>query len=136
VNDQELVGILSLMRVIAVVGLSANPAKESHGVAAYLMAKGYKIIPVNPAGGEILGQSAYPDLRSIPGKVDVVQVFRPSEDVPPIVEQAIEIGAKVVWMQSGISHEAAAATARAAGLQVVMDHCMRAEHRRLVASSG
>ena len=131
-NDQTMKEILLSTKTIASVGLSANPEKESYGIVSYLKAQGYRIIPVNPTATEILGEKAYPDLESIPEKVDVVQVFRKPEDVPPVVESAIRIGAKVVWMQEGISHEEAAAKARAAGLQVVMDACMRATHRRLI----
>ena len=131
-NDQTMKEILLSTKTIASVGLSSNPQKESYGIVSYLKAQGYRIIPVNPTATEILGEKAYPDLESIPEKVDVVQVFRKPEDVPPVVESAIRIGAKVVWMQEGISHEEAAAKARAAGLQVVMDACMRATHRRLI----
>jgi len=131
-NDAQLKRILESTRTIASVGLSSNPDKPSYGVVAYLQSQGYRIIPVNPAVTEILGEKAYPDLRSIPDAIDVVQLFRRAEDVPPFVEQAIQIGAKVVWMQEGIVNEAAAQQARQAGLQVVMDHCMRAQHRRLI----
>lgn len=130
-NDIELKRILESTRTIASVGLSSNPTKESFGVGSYLIEHGFNLIPVNPTAPEILGRKAYPDLLSIPQKVEVVQVFRPAEDVPPIVEQAIQIGAKVVWMQLGIINHEAARTAQDAGLQVVMDHCMRVEHRRL-----
>lgn len=132
-TDQDLVRILRSAKTIASVGLSANPAKVSHGVAEYLLSQGYRVIPVNPGTDIILGQKTYADLAAIPERVDVVQIFRPSDDVPPIVDKAIQIGAKVVWMQQGIAHEGAAGEARAAGLEVVMDHCMRSEHRRLVA---
>ncbi|HEY5669161.1 MAG TPA: CoA-binding protein [Anaerolineales bacterium] len=131
-NDDVIRQILTTSDVIATVGLSANPAKTSHGVAQYLIKQGYDVIPVNPGVDEIFGRKAYPDLISIPRKIDVVQIFRPSSDVPPIVDQAIQIGAKVVWMQEGITNPEAAETARAAGLQVVMDRCMRQEHIRLV----
>jgi len=131
-NDAQLKRILESTRTIASVGLSSNPEKASYFVVDYLRRQGYRIIPVNPTAGEIFGEKAYPDLLAIPDKVDVVQVFRPSEDVPPIVDQAIQIGAKVVWMQEGVSNEAAAAKARAAGLDVVMDRCMRQTHRRLI----
>lgn len=133
-TDQDLERILRSAKTIASVGLSANPAKVSHGVAEYLLSQGYRVIPVNPGTDVILGRKTYADLAAIPERVDVVQIFRPSDDVPPIVDKAIQIGAKVVWMQQGIAHEEAAAKARAAGLEVVMDHCMRSEHRRLVAS--
>ena len=131
-NDLMLKQILQTTRTIASVGLSSNPAKESYDIVSYLKSKGYRIIPVNPAADKILGEKSYADLTAIPDKIDVVQVFRRSEDVPPVVEQAIQIGAKVVWMQVGVSNAAAAETAQAAGLHVVMDRCMRAEHRRLL----
>ena len=135
-NDDDLRQILTTTRTIATVGLSSNPAKDSYSVAAYLKSQGYRMIPVNPAATEILGEKVYPDLLAIPETIDVVQIFRPSSDVPPIVEQAIQIGAKVVWMQVGISHPEAARTAERAGLQVVMNLCMRATHIRLIGSSG
>jgi predicted CoA-binding protein len=117
---------------IAVVGISSKPDKPAYSVPAYLQSKGYKIIPVNPNLDEVLGEKAYPDLLSVPEKVDIVEIFRRIEDVPPVVEQAIQIGAKVVWMQEGIVHEQACEQARHAGLIVVMDTCMRATHRRLL----
>ncbi|MEW6093089.1 MAG: CoA-binding protein [Chloroflexota bacterium] len=131
-NDRELKGILTSVKTIASVGASSNPEKVSYGVVVYLIEHGYHVIPVNPAAFEILGEKSYPDLASIPEKVDVVQVFRRPEDVPPVVEAAIQIGAKVVWMQEGIVNEAAAAQAEAAGLKVVMDRCMMKAHRRLI----
>ncbi len=118
-------------KTIATVGLSNNKEKVSNSVAAYLQSQGYRVIPVNPTADEILGEKSYPDLESIPEKIDVVQIFRRPEDVPPIVESAIKIGAKVVWMQEGIVNEEAAQMAREAGLQVVMDACMRAMHQWL-----
>ena len=131
-HDQILKDILLSTRTIASVGLSSNTEKESYWIASYLKEQGYHVIPVNPTATEILGEKAYPDLESVPEKIDVVQVFRRSEDVPPVVEDAIKVGAKVVWMQEGIVNEAAAQRAREAGLQVVMDACMRATHRRLI----
>lgn len=131
-NDRMMKEILLSAKTVASVGLSSNQQKESFGIASYLKEQGYQIIPVNPTASEILGEKAYPDLASIPEKVDVVQVFRKPEDVPPVVEEAIKIGAKAVWMQEGIVHEEAAQKARDAGLQVVMDACMRGTHRRLV----
>jgi uncharacterized protein len=131
-SDKEMKDILLSAKTIASVGLSSNQEKESYWIVSYLKEQGYHIIPVNPTATEILGEKAYPDLSSIPEKVDVVQVFRKPEDVPPVVEEAIKIGAKVVWMQEGIRHQEAAQKARAAGLQVVMDACMRATHRRLI----
>jgi predicted CoA-binding protein len=123
--------ILKNSRVIAVVGLSANLERPSNIVATYLKEKGYKIIPVNPGEKTILGLTSYPDLSSIPEKVDVVDIFRKSEDVPTIVQEAIKIGAKVVWMQEGVVNQAAADTAEKAGLKVVMDKCLRKEHMKL-----
>jgi predicted CoA-binding protein len=131
-SDAQLKRILQTARTVASVGVSSNPAKPSYGVVAYLKSQGYHMIPVNPGGGEILGEKAYVDLVSIPEPVDVVQLFRPSEEVMPFVQQAIQIGAKVIWMQEGISNEEAAQAARAAGLEVVMDQCMRVSHRLLI----
>jgi predicted CoA-binding protein len=131
-NDQMMKDILLSAKTIASVGLSSNPEKESYWIVKYLKDQGYRIIPVNPTADEILDEKAYPDLESVPEKIDVVQVFRKPEDVPPVVDSAIKVGAKAVWMQEGIVHEAAAQKAREAGLQVVMDACMRATHRRLI----
>jgi uncharacterized protein len=127
----DVARILKEAKTIAVVGLSSDPAKPGYYVPAYLQEHGYRIIPVNPTIDEALGQRAYPDLRSVPEKIDVVDIFRRSEDVPPVVEQAIEVGARAVWMQQGIVNEEAAARAREAGLDVVMNRCMKVEHRRL-----
>ncbi len=123
--------ILKTYRTVAVVGLSPKPNRPSYMVASYLKDNGYRIIPVNPRAGEILGELCYADLGSIPEPVDVVDVFRRSKEVPVIVEEAIKIGAKAVWMQEGIINEEAAARAKGAGLLVVMDRCMLKEHRRL-----
>ena len=124
--------ILSEGRTIAVVGLSPRPERDSHLVAKYLKEQGYRIIPVNPMVDEVLGEKSYPDLKAIPERVDVVDVFRKAEDVLPIVDQAIEIGASAVWMQLGIVNEEAATRAREAGLGVMMDLCMLIEHKRMV----
>ena len=126
--------ILKQTKTIAVVGLSDKPDRDSYQIASYLQQQGYRIIPVNPRVNEVLGEKAYPSLRDVPDPVDVVDIFRRSEDVPPIVEDAIAIGAKVVWMQAGIVNEEAAARAEAAGLGVIMDACMRSAHRTLRAS--
>jgi len=126
--------ILKQTKTIAVVGLSDKPDRDSYQIASYLQQQGYRIIPVNPRVNEVLGEKAYPSLRDVPDPVDVVDIFRRSEDVPPIVEDAIAIGAKVVWMQAGIVNEEAAARAEAAGLAVIMDACMRSAHRTLRAS--
>jgi len=120
--------ILKSARTIAVVGLSANPRRPSHGVARYLQRAGYRIIPVNPNVAEVLGERAYPTLGALPGPVDVVEVFRRSEFAGAIVDEAIAIGAGAVWLQDGVVDEAAAERARAAGLDVVMDDCMMRRH--------
>jgi len=131
-DDQMMKDILMTARTIASVGVSSNAEKDSNEVAAYLKDHGYRVIPVNPTTAEILGERSYPDLPSVPETVDVVQVFRKPEDVPSVVEDAIRIAAKVVWMQEGIWHEEAAARARSAGLRVVMDACMKKAHLRLI----
>lgn len=118
-------------KTIAVVGLSGRRYRPSHGVAEYLQRAGYRVIPVNPLETEVLGEKSYPNLSSVPLPVDIVDVFRRSEYVPEIVEEAILIGAKMVWMQEGVVHEQAARRAQAAGLKVVMDRCILKEHRRL-----
>lgn len=135
-TDEQLKRILTNAKTIASVGLSADETKDSFGVAVYLKRASYRIIPINPHADKILGEKAYPDLLSLPRRenVDVVQIFRPASEAPKIVEDAIKIGAKVVWMQEGIVNEEAAEKARAAGLEVVMDHCMMQEHRRLCAT--
>jgi predicted CoA-binding protein len=134
--DEKLRQILESNRTIAVVGLSHKPDRPSYTNSAYLQRQGYRIIPVNPNLTQALGEKAYAHLQDIPEPVDLVDIFRRSEDVPPAVEGAIAIGAKVVWMQLGIVNEAAAAQARAAGLQVVMDTCLGATHRRLRAEGA
>jgi predicted CoA-binding protein len=121
---------LRTARTIATVGLSNDATKPAHTVPAYLQSQGYRIIPVNPTISEVLGQKAYGSLADVPEPIDVVQIFRRSEQVGPIVDEAIAAGAKAVWMQVGISDEAAAARARAAGLDVVMNQCMRVQHIR------
>lgn len=126
---EELIAeVLKDARTIAVVGLSSNPARDSFRVASYLKAAGYRIIPVNPNEASVLGEKAYARLEDIPEPVDIVDVFRKAEDVPPAAEGAIAIGAKVLWLQLGIVNEAAAAKARAAGLTVVQDACIKIEH--------
>ena len=128
---EELRQILAMTKTIAVVGLSDKPDRPSHSIPAYLQEQGYRIIPVNPKLSEVLGEKAYISLRDVPLPVDVVDIFRRAEDVPPIVEEAIAIGAKVVWMQLGIINEEAASRAETAGLTVVMDTCMGATHELL-----
>jgi len=132
----NLAGILRSCHTIAVVGLSSKRYRPSFGVAEYLKDAGFHIIPVNPFEREVLGERSYATLDSIPEPIDVVDIFRRSEFVPEIVEAAIRIGARAVWMQEGVIHEEAAEKARAAGLQVVMDRCILKEHRRMLVSSN
>jgi uncharacterized protein len=126
--------ILKSARTIAVVGLSANPRRPSHGVARYLQRAGYRIIPVNPNVSEVLGEPAYATLSELPERVDVVEVFRRSEFAGAIVDDSIAIGAGAVWLQDGVVDEAAAERARAAGLDVVMDDCMMRRHAQMSPS--
>lgn len=123
--------ILADSHSIAVVGLSANWHRPSFFAAKYLQDHGYRVIPVNPAYDEVLGQTCYPTLESIPEPVDVVDCFRRAADIPPLAESAVAIGAKVLWLQLGVVNENAAAIARTGGLEVVMDRCMKIEHARL-----
>ena len=123
--------ILNDYKRVAVVGLSADWSRPSYFAAKYLLDHGFEIIPVNPKYEEILGQKCYPDLQSIPSSVDIVDLFQRTERVPPFVADAIAIKAKLVWMQLGIVHEEAAQKARDAGLEVVMDRCMKIEYARL-----
>ena len=122
--------VLKTYKHIAMVGLSSNPFRPSHFAAIYLLSKGYDVVPVNPRENEVLRQKSYPSLRDVPGPVEVVDIFREQSAVPSIVEEAIAVGAKVIWMQLGVIHEAAAERARPAGLEVVMDRCMKIEHAR------
>jgi len=129
-NNPDFKQILTSYRTIAVVGLSPDPGKPSYEVASYLKRAGYRIIPVNPACQEVLGERCYASLADIPEPFEIVDIFRRSEFVPEIVEQAIGKGAKVIWMQEGVVNQEAAQRAEAAGLSVVMDHCMLKEHHR------
>ena len=128
--------ILRRYRTIAVVGLSSDARRPSYEVAAYLQSQGYRIIPVNPTETEVLGERAYPSLRDVPERVEFVDVFRRPEHVGPVMDDAIAVGAKVVWMQDRIVNEEAAATGRAAGLTVIMDRCTARDHRAMVAREG
>jgi predicted CoA-binding protein len=130
-SREEVRALLKDSRTIAVVGLSDKPGRDSYHVAAYLQQHGYRIIPVNPAVTEVLGEKAYARLQEVPEKIDVVDIFRRPEAVPEVVDAAIAVGARAVWMQEGVVHNAAADKARAAGLQVVMNKCMLKEHRLL-----
>lgn len=136
-DEVTLKNIISTSRHIAVVGLSDNPQRPSFRVAAYLKNQGYLIYPVNPGFVNLLGEKCYPDLVTMqkniaPTRIDIVDIFRRSQDVPPHVDEAISIGARVIWMQEGIEHIEAARQAEAAGLRVVMNRCLMKEHRRLV----
>jgi predicted CoA-binding protein len=128
--------ILRPGQTIAVVGLSSKRYRPSFGVAEYMKNAGFRIIPVNPFESNVLGEKCYPALDGVPERIDIVDIFRRSEFVPEIVEAAIRMGARAIWMQEGVAHEEAAAKARAAGLQVVMDRCILKEHRRLLVSSN
>ena len=133
-KDEEIKSLLSAYRTVAVVGISPKPDRPSHVVASYLQSKGYRIIPVRPDGEVVLGERVYQSLRDIPKEmgVDIVDVFRKSTEVLPIVEEAVERGAKMVWMQEGVVNQDAAAKAEKAGLKVVMDRCIKKEHQRLL----
>jgi predicted CoA-binding protein len=130
-SDTTIKEVLSTPRTVAVVGCSPNPERDSHRIAKLLQARGHRVIPVNPGHQEILGEACYPSLRDIPEPVDMVDIFRRSEHVAPIVDDAIESGAKIVWMQLGVIDEQAAAKAQEAGLIVIMDRCPAIEYRRL-----
>ena len=131
-TDDGLKKLLEETQTIASVGLSSNPARPSWRVCKYLQAHGYRIIPVNPNETEVLGEKAYPDLKSVPHKIDLVQIFRNPDAVPPIVEDAIAIGAKAVWMQDGAGNPDAAKRAEEAGLAAVVDDCMFRVHARVM----
>jgi predicted CoA-binding protein len=128
--------ILKENHVVAMVGLSANWYRPSYFAAKYLLDHGYKVIPVNPQYKEVLGQKCYASLREIPEKVDIVDCFRRSEEIMPLADEAIAIGAKVLWLQLGVINDAAAERARKAGLEVVMDRCMKIEYARLFGGLG
>ena len=127
--------LLESSKNIAVVGLSSKRWRPSFGVSEYMQRAGYRIIPVNPREREVLGEKAYPTLDDVPERIDIVDIFRRSEFVPEIVDAAIRIGARAVWMQEGVVNEAAAEKARAAGLEVIMDRCILKDHRRLAYAS-
>ncbi len=121
--------VLDSYRRIAIVGASANPDRDSNMVIKYLNEHGYDVIPVNPTTAEVIGKKCYPDLKSVPGRIEIVDIFRKSEDVGPVVEEAIKLGAKVIWMQEGIENQAAAGKAREAGLVVIMNRCIKKAHQ-------
>jgi len=135
-GSEEIESIYEKYKTIAVVGVSKDPAKDSHRVAKYLKAKGYRIIPINPSADVILGEKCYKSLLDVPETIEIVDIFRPAKDVPPIVDQAIELkrrlgNPRVIWMQLGIVNEEAAKRARNANMTVVMNKCMMKEHKRL-----
>ncbi len=132
--SSDIKQIFSLCKTIAVVGLSDNPSRPSHGVARYLQQQGFRVIPVNPKLSEVLGEKCYASLRDVPIKIDMVDGFRRSEEMLPIAQDAVAIGAKCLWMQIGVVNEAAASIARHAGLRVVMDRCTKIEHARIFAA--
>lgn len=131
-DEEELKRIYASTKTIAVVGASASEEKAAHTIPRYLQREGYRIIPVNPRGGEILGEKVYEKLADVPDPIDVVDVFRPSEETPEVAKEAVAAGAKVLWLQEGISSDEAERIASEGGLQVVMDRCMGATHHRLL----
>jgi uncharacterized protein len=135
-GSDPILEILQKYRTIAVVGLSSDLMRPSHGVARYLQSAGYRILPVNPNEREVLGERSYARIEDVPEQIEIVDIFRRPENVPPVVDSAIRAGAKVIWMQLGIEHAAAAEKARAAGLTVVMDACMLIEYKSRRQSLG
>ena len=131
-NDADMIEMLHAARTIAVVGLSSKRMRPSYGVAAYMQQHGYRLIPVNPAETEVLGEKAYASLSEVPDKIDIVDVFRRSEAVPEVVDEAVRLGIPYLWLQEDVIHEIAAERARTAGIKVVMDRCILKEHRRLL----
>jgi predicted CoA-binding protein len=131
-SDKQIKELLKNARTIAVVGLSSSRMRASYGVSQYMQAAGYRIIPVNPNERDVLGEKAYACLEDVPEKIDIVDVFRRSQFVPPVVDSAIRVGAGAIWMQEGVYDDSAAQRARDAGLFVIMDSCILKEHRRLL----
>jgi predicted CoA-binding protein len=131
-ETEQIAELLKSARTIAVVGLSDSPFRTSYGVSEYMQSRGFRIIPVNPLVCESLGEKAYASLSEVPGKIDIVNVFRRSEYVPEVVEEAIRLNVPAIWMQEGVVHEESAEKARQAGIFVVMDRCILKEHRRLL----
>ena len=131
-QDNDIRSILSSSKTIAVVGASPKPWRDSGSIAQFLIGRGYTVYPVNPRYKEVLGEKCYPDLKSLPEKIDIVDIFRKSEEVEPIIDEAIAIGAKVIWMQLGVVNAHAAEKAESAGMQVIMDRCIAIDHRALI----
>lgn len=134
-DDALIKEILTKAKTVAVVGLSSNPGRPSYKVASYLKKEGYRIIPVNPGEKEILGERCYPDLLSVPEKIDIVNIFRRPEEVMPVVKDAVKVGAGVIWMQPGVVNEEAKSYAERSGLKVVMDRCIKIERERVKRES-
>lgn len=132
-SDEELQQLLTETKSIAVIGASPKPWRDSGSIAEYLNRRGYTVFPVNPRYDEVLGMKCYHDLKSIPGKIDLVDIFRNPDEVGPVIDDAIAVGAKAVWMQLGVINEKAATKAEEAGLKVVMDRCIAVEHRTLLS---
>lgn len=130
-SDDELRALLTQARTVAIVGASSNPERPSHGIARKLLSAGYRVIPVNPSQTEVLGQRAYPSLAAVPEAIDIVDVFRRPEHTPALADEAVAVGARVLWLQTGIVSQEAAARARAGGLVVVMDACIGVTHALL-----
>ena len=135
-THQDVAGILEQARTIAVVGLSAKPERDSNSVSRYLQDAGYRVIPVNPAEDEVIGEKSYASLRDIPDPVDIVDVFRRSEHTPPIAEEAVAIGAKVLWLQLGIRNDEARRIAEEGGLTYIEDSCIRTQHQIAALEGG
>ncbi|MFZ4620500.1 MAG: CoA-binding protein [Bacteroidota bacterium] len=131
-KEEDLKALLTEAKTIAVVGASPKPWRDSGAIAEFLVKKGYKVFPVNPMYQEVLGMKCYPDLKSIPEKIDIVDIFRNPDEVMPVIDEAISVGAKSIWMQLNVVNEAAAQKAEQAGLSVVMDLCIAVEHRALI----
>ncbi|MCB2186195.1 MAG: CoA-binding protein [Deltaproteobacteria bacterium] len=131
-SDEVLKDVLTKYHRVAVVGLSSKKERDSNRVAGYLLDHGYEVIPVNPVEEEVLGQKSYPDLASVPGPLEIVDVFRRSDQVEPVAAEAVRLGAKVLWLQEGVKNAAAAAQAEKAGLVVVEDTCMKVKHQKLL----
>jgi predicted CoA-binding protein len=134
--QDPITSILERYKTLTIVGLSSKPSRPSHGVASYMKAHGFRIVPVNPNEKSVFAEKAYATLDDVPGPVELVVIFRKPEFVPPIVESAIRKGARVVWMQEGVVHEAAAQRARQAGLQVIQDRCILKEHAKRFVTEG
>jgi predicted CoA-binding protein len=131
-DEKEIASILKKSKTIAVVGASPKPWRDSGSIGQYLIHKGYEVFPVNPKYEEVLGKKCYPDLKSVPKEIDIVDIFRNPDEVEEIIDEAIAVKAKTVWMQLGVVNEKAAAKAEKAGLRVVMDHCIAVDHSRLI----